>query len=380
MVKPTNRDRRTNVLLVASGLGIGGAERVIQQLTHTIDRRRFAVSICCIKVQGSIGNELARAGIDIVTLLDAAESKVNYFTFLRLFRVIRTKQIDIVHTHTTDGLVDAAICRLLIPRLRVIHTFHFGNYPHIGARTKWMESLFSRLATRLLAVGEAQRQQLRNVYRFRDRTIGTVLNGVMKACGTDDGSFRARIGADNRILVGTIATLIEQKGLQDLLAVASQFRDSDNRIRFVIVGEGRLRPALEAMRRDLGLEDIVVFTGWLTNASEVALPAFDIFFQPSLWEAMSIAILEAMAAGKPVVATRVGETPYVIKDEVDGLLVDPKNVTGMVVALRRLIDDPALRRRLGDAAARKVAERFTVEQMTRSYEDIYQSAVHEKYA
>jgi glycosyltransferase involved in cell wall biosynthesis len=243
-----------------------------------------------------------------------------------------------------------------------------------------MESLFSRLATRLLAVGEAQRQQLRNVYRFRDRTIGTVLNGVMKACGTDDGSFRARIGADNRILVGTIATLIEQKGLQDLLAVASQFRDSDNRIRFVIVGEGRLRPALEAMRRDLGLEDIVVFTGWLTNASEVALPAFDIFFQPSLWEAMSIAILEAMAAGKPVVATRVGETPYVIKDEVDGLLVDPKNVTGMVVALRRLIDDPALRRRLGDAAARKVAERFTVEQMTRSYEDIYQSAVHEKYA
>ena len=114
-----------------------------------------------------------------------------------------------------------------------------------------------------------------------------------------------------------------------------------------------------------------MFTGWVANAAAIALPAFDVFFQPSLWEAMSVAILEAMAAGKPVVATRVGETPHIIEDEVDGLLVNPKDIDGMAAALGRLIDDAELRTRLGTAAARKVGQRFTVARMTAAYEDIY---------
>ena len=86
---------------------------------------------------------------------------------------------------------------------------------------------------------------------------------------------------------------------------------------------------------------------------------------------MSIVILEAMAAGKPIVATRVGENPHIIEDEVDGLLVEPKDIKGMASALGRLIDDAELRCRLGNAAARKVAQKFTVERMTHEYEEIY---------
>ena len=91
-------------------------------------------------------------------------------------------------------------------------------------------------------------------------------------------------------------------------------------------------------------------------------------------EGLSRTSVEAMAAGKPVVATRVGENPHIIEDGVDGLLVDPKDVDGMVAALERLIRDEPLRRRLRDAARRKVAERFSVAHMTTSYEDIYCAA------
>jgi glycosyltransferase involved in cell wall biosynthesis len=165
--------------------------------------------------------------------------------------------------------------------------------------------------------------------------------------------------------------LIPQKGLSDLLDVAKAIKDLGHKAIFVIVGEGQLRADLEAKRKLLGLEDTVVLTGWVANAAEVALPAFDIFFQPSLWEAMSMVILEAMAAGKPVVATSVGENSRVIEDGIDGLLVQPRDIGGMAAAIGRLINEATLRVKLGEAARQKAEQRFTVEHMTKAYEAIY---------
>jgi glycosyltransferase involved in cell wall biosynthesis len=365
-----------NVLILASHLWIGGAETVMRHLAETIDRRRFNVTVLCLKQRGSIGNELVKAGIEVLQLEDEnVKSQVDYFTFPKLLRVVRERRIQVIHTHTTHGLVDAALCRLLSPRLKVVHTFHFGNYPHTRPRILWMERIFSRLATRLYAVGDAQRAQIRAVYGYRDDAIGTIWNGVVRPRGGDAEAFRQRIGAGNRLLVGTIGTLIEQKGLRDVMRVARRLLDAGLRVQFAIVGEGVLRKELEALRHELGLDEDVVLTGWLTSAADVALPAFDVFFQPSLWEAMSVVTLEAMASGKPVVVTRVGEAPKIIEDGVDGRLVDPKDVDGMVAALRPLLEDAALRRRMGDAAQHKIGDRFTVAHMTRAYEDVYEDMV-----
>lgn len=365
------RERKINLLVAVAGLNIGGAEVVIKHLVRAIDQSRFNVTICCIKVRGVIGDELVHEGFEVVTLSNSREPRVDYFTFIKLLRLIRMKRIDVVHTHSADALADSAVCKLLMPHLKLIHTFHFGNYPNLRMRQMWIEQVFSRIATRLVAVGETQRLQIKNVLRLRDRRIGKVWNGVSLNFSHGNYSFRSRVSAENRILIGTIATLIEQKGLFDLLDVASQLRDARKRATFVIVGEGPLRQELEAKRQELKLENTVILSGWVMNAAEVALPSFDIFFQPSLWEAMSIVILEAMGAGIPVVATRVGENAHVIEDGVDGLLIEPRDVKGMAAALSWLIEDGALRRRLGSAASRKISQQFTVERMTRSYEEIY---------
>ena len=189
-----------------------------------------------------------------------------------------------------------------------------------------MERIFSRLVHRLFSVGEVQRKQIQSVYRLADRQISTIYNGVSIRSSAGDSTFRKRVDAENRVLIGTIATLIAQKGLPDLLDVAKIIRDSGRKAVFVIVGEGHLRESLEAKRRELGLEETVILTGWITNAADIALPVFDIFFQPSLWEAMSMAILEAMAARRAIVATRVGENSRIIEDGVDGLLVQPRDI------------------------------------------------------
>ena len=360
-----------NVMILAAGLGFGGAETVIHHLSEAIDRRRFKVTLGCVKTLGPLGRILAEKGADIVCLADPDKQGVDYFTSLQLRKVVRARGIDLIHTHTIDALADAAICKLMVPSLKVMHTFHFGNYPHIGSRNLLMERVFSRAADRLVAVGEFQRRQIQSVFGFSEQRLDLIWNGVPPFAPSVDPAFRSRIGAGNRVLVGTVATLIEQKGLRDLLAVASQLRHRANDLCFVIVGDGHLRGELEAMRRDLGLEDMVKLAGWVPAASTTAVPVFDVFFQPSLWEAMSVAILEAMAASKPIVATRVGENAAVLEDDVDGLLVDARDVTGMAAALIRLADNAELRARLGQAASIKVSRRFTLQQMAQRYEQLY---------
>jgi glycosyltransferase involved in cell wall biosynthesis len=362
---------KVNLLILASSLWGGGAETVIQLLAENIDRSRFNVTVAYMKLRGLIGEHLAQAGVDIVGISRDPKPKKNYFTFLKLRKIIRERRIDIVHTHTTHGLVDATVCKLLSPRLKVVHTFHFGNYPHTRPRILWMERLFSRIADRLFAVGQTQREQLQRVFGFSDTRVQTVWNGVPLHVDAGDPGFRERIGARDYLLVGTIGTFIEQKGLQDLMRVAARVRDEGLHVKFVIVGEGKLRPELERLRADLGLVDVVALPGWVANAATAALPAFDVFFQPSLWEAMSVVILEAMAASKPVVATRVGENPHILEHDVDGLLVNPRDIEGMSSVLIRVLRDAALRHRLGIAARRKVELKLTSRQMTKTYEGIY---------
>lgn len=367
--------RKTNVLIAIAGLGIGGAEVVVQRLAQSIDRERFNLTVCCLKVRGLIGDDMARDGIEIVVLNDGnSDGKVDYLTFLKLLKLIRERNIDVVHTHTTDSLVEAALCKLMRPRVKLIHTFHFGNYPHRVPRELWMERVFSRVATLLVAVGEVQKQQLRNVFGYGDKAVRRIWNGVAFSNGRGGEAFRRSLGAENKVLIGTLATLTKQKGLFDFLEVAQRFQGLRDKVHFVIVGEGSLRAPLEAKRDELDLQDIVSISGWITNAAAVALPAFDVFYQPSHWEAMSIALLEGMAAGKAIVATRVGEAPHIIEEGVDGLLVDARDIDGQVATLRRLVDDPQLRERLGSAAAKKARRQFSIEHMARAYEEVYAGA------
>ncbi|MEZ5287595.1 MAG: glycosyltransferase [Vicinamibacterales bacterium] len=379
MAEPTESaraDRRINVMLLTTGLGIGGAEIVVRDLARTLDPDRFDVSICCLRVLGPIGRELEAEGIDITVLPDAEHDRADYFAFVKLRRLLRAKRIDIVHSHTTNALNDGAVCRMLTPGVRLVHTFHFGNYPHRARKILWMERVFSRMADRLVAVGTVQREQVAAMLGTAPDRIEVVRNGVrLPTPGSGDPGFRARVGAEGRLLVGTLSTLIPQKGLHDLIAVARRVRDVRDDVRFVVVGEGDLRRELEQGVRDQGLEDTVLFSGWMTNAAALALPAFDIYFQPSLWEAMSISILEAMAAGKPVVSTLVGEAPHLIEPGVSGLLYQPRDVAGMAAGILDLARSPERRLALGEAAAAVVAGRFTVNHMTRAHERMYEDVL-----
>jgi glycosyltransferase involved in cell wall biosynthesis len=375
-VAPTQAPQhRIKIMLAIDGLGLGGAEMVVRDLARFLDRDRFEVCICCTRgLGGAIGEELLRDGVDVFVLPGVRAEGVDYLTALKFRRTVKDRGVDIVHTHALSSLLDASLCRLTMPRLKVVHTFHFGNYPHDSWRHHLMEGVSTRVVDKLIAVGWEQRRRIQTTYRLVGSQIDMIWNGITVAPPLYDQSFRTHVGTGDRLLIGTIAKLIEQKGLDDLLTAARRCRDAGHRMQFVIVGDGPLRGVLEQRRRELGLEDTVVITGWIPNAAAQAIPAFDVFFQPSRWEAMSIAILEAMSSGKAVVATRVGDNAHVLEDGVSGLLVDAGDIGSMVDALARL-GDSKLRRKLGEAALTRFEQKFRLENMIRGYENVYRNLV-----
>lgn len=372
-----NVSKRKKIMLAIDGLGLGGAEVVVRDMVHHIDPNRFDVCICCTKGLGEeigVGEELLREGFDVFVLPGQSDDRTDYFTALKFRRAIIDRKIDIVHTHASAALFDAAPCRLVIPKIKLVHTFHYGNYPIKSWRHHVLEGLCARVADRLIAVGLEQRKQIQRTYKIADSHIATIWNGIKSPVAMRNESFRNDIATGDRILVGTIAKLIEQKGLDDLLEVARYCRVNGHNMQFVVVGEGPLRAALEKRRRELDLEDTVIITGWINNAAARVLPEFDIFFQPSRWEAMSIVILEAMASGIAIVATKVGDNSCVLEDTISGILVDSGDIEGMAEALIK-VSDGVLRSRIGQAARASFEEKFTIEHMIRRYEQVYRDLI-----
>ena len=362
---------KTNVLILTSSLHIGGLEMVIAHLCRHSDRKKFDVSVCCLKGLGSIGEELIKEGYSVTTLRKPAYMKNNYISWLQVLSLTKKKNIHVIHSHTVDSLLDASLCKLFGWKIRTIHTFHYGNYPNLPSKYLFAEKVFSRFADNLVAVGNEQKEKITKALKIDDRSIVTVWNGVPKSQGKQEISAVEKYRQSERVIVGTVCTLIEQKGLTHLLDVAYSVKQKGGNALFLIAGEGHLRKDLEEKTTRLGLNDNVIFMGWVNNASQTFIPHIDIFFLPSLWEAMSVVVLEAMEAGKPVVVTNVGENRHVITDGVDGFLAEPGNTQRMADVIDRLIDNNDLRAQTGEKAREKIRSLFGVERMVSAYQSLY---------
>jgi glycosyltransferase involved in cell wall biosynthesis len=356
--------------MVNSTLHIGGAEQVAANLTKHLDRRKFDVTACYLKENGTVGQQMLAAGVDLVPIPGLRAGR-DYWTALKLRRLIRQRRIELIHSHDIHSFMDASICRLLVPGLRHVHTFHFGNYPHIAPHYARVERLLWRVPDALIAVGHEQAASIRRLHNLPERRMQVIWNGTDAPTPDLAPEVLAQLPRDGTPVIGSISTLIPQKGLSDLLQAAALLRQRGKRYLIIIAGEGKLRCELETQAHSLGLQEHVRFLGWVDAASRRALPACDIFVQSSHWEAMSVVVLEAMAAAKPMAITAVGENARVVVNEQSGLVVAPRSPQALADALARLLDDIDLRHKLGAAAQQRFGELFTVQQMVHNYERLY---------
>jgi len=369
--------KKINLMISIDGMHHGGAERVVEAMCRNLDSEKFSVTVCWRAACGAIGEDLKGQGYDIIGLPERYPGLSPYSRFVSLSRLLKEKQTDILHTHDTGALVDGAQCKLLGSRARLVHTYHFGNYPNLRKRYVFLETAFSRVADKLVAVGYEQAVKICSTLRFPADRLQVIYNGVEPPSRGTQGNIvdEFRKAGNCPLIIGSISTLTEQKGLTYLLDSVRILKSRGVHCLVLIAGDGPLRAPLERKCADLHLGDMVGFLGWVPNAASSMLSALDVFCQPSLWEANSIVLLEAMAAGIPTVTTDVGESKHVVDQGRNGLIVESKNPVALADALESLLADEQLRQRMSEQAKLEFGSKYTVDKMVSKYADVFQSLV-----
>jgi glycosyltransferase involved in cell wall biosynthesis len=292
-----------------------------------------------------------------------------------LAREIRRERPAIFHAHLTSplsckfGLVAARLAH--VPAV-VATAQLFTDLPP----SRWIRAqcaVIPVIADRFIAVSNDTAQSLQEAFRLPSRRVCIIRNAIPVVAfnrvphAVPDASGRARLnGASTRPVVLTAARLDDLKGHRYLLEAAAQVPEA----LFVLAGEGSERNSLLAQAQALGIADRVLFLGYRWDIPEL-LASCDLFVLPSLKEGLSLAILEAMAAGRPVIATAVGGSAETVTHGETGLLVRPEDPTALAEAIRTLLRDESLARRLADAGRAYVNREHTLERMAQQVMDVY---------
>jgi glycosyltransferase involved in cell wall biosynthesis len=255
-----------------------------------------------------------------------------------------------------------------------VHTFHYGRYDQARGRQFDLEGRFCRIASNLIAVSEAQRRAIIARYALDPLRIATIPNGVRFTAPTPAqvAQHRTELGLSaSDTVVGCIAVLSEQKGVAYLLEAARNLAPRYPDLRFLIVGGGPLEAHLRQQASELGLGSRIVFAGWRTDAAQF-LPLFDVWVMASLWEAMPMALMEAMAAGIPIVATDVGDNRSIVADGRCAVLIPPASAGAIESAVSSLLDEPEQARAMAGRAAARYRDAFTTAHMVAHYERLFE--------
>jgi len=337
-----------------------------------LDRSRYEVAAVSL---------FDRQGTDIEIKLDLAGVPVWYLgkrlgfdarMYGRIGKVLRAFRPDVVHTHLS-------VLRYLFPWIGVrwarawVHTVHNVADKEVDRVGKWVHRLVFRLGVVPVAIAEEVAKSMESVYRIRG--VPLIPNGIPLteyALGEDSRKmWRAREGYEEANLIFVaIARLSAQK---DPLGLIRAFAAAASRVyglHLLLVGDGPLRAELQDYVRKMGLEKQVRFLGVRTDVLEI-LTAADAFVLSSLWEGNPLSVMEAMAAGKPVIASGVGGVPELVEDGMSGILVPAQKPEALAEAIIRLAQDPALRKKMGAAARQRALECFGVDRMAREYERLY---------
>jgi glycosyltransferase involved in cell wall biosynthesis/peptidoglycan/xylan/chitin deacetylase (PgdA/CDA1 family) len=364
------------VLHLIWALDLGGAERQVLEMVRRLDRGRFDPVVGCLVRKGRWGEALEAEGVRVVDF--AKKPGLDPTLLARLVRFIRRERPAIVHTHAFTAAAWGRLAAVLAGRPRVVVHEH-SAFSLDSALHRTVDRALAPFTDRWVPVSEALAQDLARVLRLPIPRVVTIRNGLPHPAPSppvDAPALRRELGAERfDPLVGTVGRLERRKGLEVLLQACRDLSEVWPDLGLVLVGEGPEQEILERQARDLGLGDRVVFAGRREDVSRV-LSALDVFALPSHTEGLSIALLEAGAAGCPIVATDVGGNPEVIDDRRSGVLVPAGDPRALAEGLAVVLGDRDRARALGEAASRTVRERFSSAGMVQGIEDLYIDLLH----
>jgi glycosyltransferase involved in cell wall biosynthesis len=362
------------VLHVINGAAIGGAERLLLSLLARHDRASVDTTVCnTFFGDGPFVEALRNGGHRTVSLPGRASFRAASMIALRLAAHLRRERYDVVHMHLVhSSIVGELAARLGGARVAIV-TRHYTEegYAGKGWLLRKLDALAARAATRVVAVSGSVRNHLIANGVPADR-ITVIYNGIDLAA-IDRAIPPHCVHDGGGVHLGAVGSLTARKGHATLLRAFAKL-PAHLDARLTIVGEGPEREHLQSLIATLGLGGRVELAGYRSDVCSL-LREIDVYVQASLQESFGIAVLEALAARRAVVASNTGGIPEIITDEESGLLVPPDDAEALTAALTRLASDAALRRRLADGGRARVEAAFTIEETARRYEALYRELV-----
>jgi glycosyltransferase involved in cell wall biosynthesis len=359
------------VLHVVEALGVGGLERVVASLVRHA-APEFPCEVLALSGGGAVEGEIEATGVRVrrLRLRDYYPGSV-----LRAARAVRAAGPDLLHTHGHFAGVAGRLGARLAGVKGLVHHLHTADTT-LRPRHRRLERLLARTTRRVVCCSGAVERHAREDLGIAPGLTVVVRNGIDPPPPVSRPEALALLPPGIAPpIVGCVAGLAPHKGQAVLLHAMQGLALQGCAASAVLAGDGTERSALETLARDLGIAPRVHFLGLRTDARAL-LPAFDLLAAPSVGrEGLGLAALEAMDAGLPVVASRVGGLPEVVEDGATGLLVPQDDAGALAAAIAVLLLDPRRARALGEAGRRRVESEFRAAAMTRRIESIYDAAM-----
>jgi glycosyltransferase involved in cell wall biosynthesis len=365
------------ILQICSARQLGGGEKHLADLANALTRRGHDVFVA-VTPSSALPAELSAVPKENIVELRMRNS-LNVASALKLARFAREHHIEIVHAHVArDYPLAAFVSRRSESRL--VLTRHV-LFPMSG-----IHRLTLKHTTRVIAVSEAVAAALREQNIFVAASIVVIHNGIdvdRFAQGREDAAATQE-GAAERLRVGMVGHLAPIKGQEDFIRAAAIVCGLRDDVDFVIAGEdksrdGENRREIEGLIEELNLASRIHLSGWVDDVATL-LPTLDLFVSPSRAEPFGLSIIEAMAAGTPVIATMSEGAREILEDDETGRLVPIGDVAALATAIGELLSDPQQRERLETNAEHAVRERFSLERMVSETESVYEQALGESWA
>jgi glycosyltransferase involved in cell wall biosynthesis len=372
------------VLYLIWSLDQGGAEQVVLNLALGLDREKFEPVICCLNEKGRYAFRAEEAGVRVEAL--GKKGRIDFRFLAGLTGLIRREKIDLVHTHLfSSNFWGRIVARVTgVPVVSTEHNVDHWKKPYHF----WLDRAVAGISFKVVCVSrKVEAFYLEKVPALRGKTA-VIYNGIdtefFKPRGergtgneTRDAGHGARDKAQERLgaprgrfLAGNVGRLVTHKRQQNFIEAVARLKNAGLDIGGILAGDGPHRAELEKQARASGLEQEIIFTGF-SNDTRPLYAAMDAFVLCSDREGFPMTVLEAMAAGVPVVAADVGGVSECVEDEKTGLLIPAGDPGAIARALARLAEKPELRMRLAENALERVRSEFTVRKMAAEHEVLY---------
>ncbi len=363
--------------LLSNKTGIGGAEKFLLDMSPEYDFDEFSVFYCTVFSEGEnvFVRELQKRNLDCFEVKGAKLSNLPQ-TVRRLVEFMRSEKFDIVHTQLLHGsIVGQIAARIAKVPVRIITRQYTTDCYHDGHKyLDKLDTYVAKKATKVIAISNAVRDDLIEQSVSPDN-IELIYNGIdLEPFNAETNTTSIRERFPDKYLIAFVANLNHRKGheylLQAIAELAVQYKD----IHLLLIGEGDLRKKLEELTAKLKIEENISFLGYQPNVPTL-LKEVDLYVHASVLEPLGIAVLEAMAAGRCVVATEVGGVPEIIQDGQTGFLVPPKNAAALANAIRYARENTEQTTKIAKAGRERVEQAFDIQTIVKKYQEVYKASI-----